>query len=77
MNIARQIVIEKCKLIEIPSKVAAKILNVSVPTLSRWNAAGVFRSVRTGEGKLLMFRLSDVLFADKEAIRKEYELLKS
>lgn len=73
---AEEIMLEKCKHVEIPSKVAASILGISVPTLSRWRAAGFIHAVNeVKEGGCMIFRLSDVLSLDKVKIQKEYRLL--
>lgn len=73
---AEEIMLEKCRYVEIPSKVAASILNVSVPTLSRWRAAGFVKAVNeVKEGGCMIFRLSDILSLDKAKIQSEYRLL--
>ncbi|WP_270487854.1 helix-turn-helix domain-containing protein [Butyricimonas synergistica] len=73
---AEEIMLAKCKHVEIPSKVAASILGISVPTLSRWRAAGFIHAVNeVKEGGCMIFRLSDVLSLDKVKIQKEYRLL--
>lgn len=73
---AEEIMLEKCKHVEIPSKVAASILGISVPTLSRWRSAGFIHAVNeVKEGGCMIFRLSDILSLDKVKVQREYRLL--
>ncbi len=75
-RMADQLIVERCKHIEIPSKVAASILNISVPTLSRWRTAGFIHAVNdVKEGGCMIFRLSDILCLDKAKVQTEYRLL--
>ena len=75
-RMADQLMMDRCKHIEIPSKVAASILKISVPTLCRWRAAGFVKAVNeVKEGGMMMFRLSDILTLDKAKVQSEYRLL--
>ena len=75
-RMADQLMIDRCKRIEIPSKVAASILKRSVSTLCRWREAGFIKAVNeVKEGGAMVFRLSDILTLDKAKVQSEYRLL--
>lgn len=75
-RMADRLMVDRCKHIEIPSKVAANILKISVSTLCRWREAGFVNAVNeVKEGGAMIFRLSDILTLDKAKVQSEYRLL--
>lgn len=59
-RIADRLMVDRCKHIEIPSKVAANILKISVSTLCRWRGRFVNAVNEVKEGGAMIFRLSDI-----------------